>query len=117
MLTEEELASMRQTMNDSLAGTATVEVSSFVSDGGGGGTTTFAAQGTFDCRVTPASGYEDRFGDRLQPETEVVFTLPQDTTINNNAQIRHGSLLFEVVYVRAPRTFEIGKRVEAREVR
>lgn len=116
MLTNEELASMRETMNASLAGTATVELRSFVSDGGGGGTTTWTAAGTYDCRVTPASGVEGNIGERLQPETEVVFTFPQTTPVTNDTQIRHGSLLFEVTYVQTPRTFEIGRRVEAKEI-
>jgi head-tail adaptor len=120
MLTATELASMRSTMGDSLAGTAVVQTSAFVSDGGGGGTTTWTASGTVDCRVTPAGGgvggNERTRGDRLQPETQVIFTVPQTTTIDPDARIVYDGQTFYVTGLLAPRTWEISRRVEAREV-
>jgi SPP1 family predicted phage head-tail adaptor len=117
MLTATELASMRSTMGDSLAGTAVVQTSAFVSDGGGGGTTTWTASGTVDCRVAPAtSSNEKQIGDRLQPETETIFTIPQTTTIDSDARITYEGRVYTVTALRAPRTWEISRRVEAREV-
>jgi head-tail adaptor len=116
MLTESELASMRETLGDSLAGTAVIFNSAFVSDGGGGGTTTWTAAGTVDCRVAPTGGAEEQQGDRLQPETEVIFTIPQGGTITPDSQIGYGGRTYTVTALRAPRTWEISRRVEAKEL-
>lgn len=120
MLTEQELASMRETMNDSLAGTATVEVSSFVSDGGGGGTTTFAAQGTFDCRIAPTTGaggnQEFIAANRLHPDSEWVVTFPHDAEVTANDQLRHDNRVFTVLAVTDPRTFAVSLRAEVKEI-
>jgi head-tail adaptor len=116
MLNATELASMRSAMDDSLAGTAVVQTSARVSDGGGGGTTTWTASGTVDCRVAPAMSAEKQMGDRLQPETEVIFTVPQGTTITPDAQIVYDGRTYAITSLRAPRTWEISRRVEAKEV-
>lgn len=116
MLTESELASMRETLTDSLAGTAVIYNSAFVSDGGGGGTTTWTAAGTVDCRVAPIGGTEEQQGDRLQPETEVIFTVPQGIAITADAQIRYDGGTYSVIALRAPRTWELSRRVEAKEI-
>lgn len=116
MLTSSELAAMRETLGDSLAGTAIIQNSAFVSDGGGGGTTTWTAAGTVDCRVAPAGGMEQQAGDRLQPETEVIFTIPQSTTITNDARIAYEARTYTVTALRAPRTWELSRRVEAKEI-
>lgn len=115
-LTAGELSSMRDTLEDSLAGTAVVKVSSWVSDGGGGGTTTWTPSGTVSCRVAPAGGGETTDGSRLQPDTQVIFTIPQDTTIDPDAVIEYESRVYSVTALRAPRTWEISRRVEAKEV-
>lgn len=114
MLTADELASMRADLNDSLVGTAIVQTSTWVSDGGGGGTTSWVAAGTYDCRVTPASGVEQDKGDRLQPETEFIFTLPALTTINEDAQIVYSGGTYDVIATPSPRSFEVSRRVQVK---
>jgi len=114
VLTADELASMRDTMNDSLAGTAIVRTATWVSDGGGGGTTSWVSAGTYDCRVTPAGGFEQDQGDRVQPETEYIFTLPALTSIDEDAQIVYGGGTYDVIAIPSPRTFEVSRRVQVK---
>lgn len=114
MLTDDELASMRSTLNDSLPGTAIVQTSTWVSDGGGGGTTSWVASGTFDARITPAGGFEDQQGDRVQPETEFIVTLPANTAIDEDAQIVYSGGTYDVIATPSPRSFEISRRVQVK---
>ena len=114
MLTDDELASMRSTLNDSLPGTAIVQTSTWVSDGGGGGTTSWVASGTFDARITPAGGFEDQQGDRVQPETEFIVTLPANTAIDEDAQIVYSGGTYDVIAAPSPRSFEISRRVQVK---
>ena len=114
MLTDDELASMRSTLNDSLPGTAIVQTSSWVSDGGGGGTTSWVAAGTYECRVTPTGGLEQDRGDRVQPESEFIFTLPANTAVNEDAQIVYSGGTYDVVAIPHPRSYEISRRVQVK---
>lgn len=118
MLTASELSSMRATVVDSLAGTAIIKTSAWVSDGGGGGTTTYTAAGTIGCRVAPANPVaEAAQGDRLQPDTEYIFTFAHDAGVTLESLITYESRNFAVTSLRAPRTWEVSRRVEAKEVK
>lgn len=118
-LTDSELAGMRSTSVEYLAGTAIIQNQSFVSDGGGGGTASWVAAGTVDCRVAPVASSgegEGVEGGRIQPDTEYVFTLPNDTVLSDASRILYGSQVFTVTSLRSPRTWEITRRVEVKEV-
>lgn len=114
MLTADELASMRADLNESLPGTAIVQTSTWVSDGGGGGTTGWVAAGTYDCRVTPTGGLEQDRGDRVQPETEFIFTLPANTAIDEDAQIVYSGGTYDVIATPHPRSYEVSRRVQVK---
>jgi|GEM_PF-2913089 len=119
MLNADELAGMRSTMAESLAGAAIIQTQGWVSDGGGGGTTTWTNAGTFDCRVTPVASSGDGEGvegGRVHPDTEYIFTFPNDTAVTTDSQILYGSQVFTVTSLRAPRTWELSRRVEAKEI-
>lgn len=116
MLTESELASMRAHLDLSLAGTAVISTAAWVSDGGGGGTTTYTPAGTVDCRIAPAPSAEAVTGARLQPDTEVMITVPRGTTIDHDARVTHDGVTYAVTALRAPRTWEISRRVEAKVI-
>ena len=108
---------MRATVEDSLAGTAIVKTRTWVSDGGGGGTTVYIAAGTLDCRVAPFSPANEKVaGERLNPDTEYVFTFAFDTAVLPDSLITYDGRNFAVTAVRAPRTWEVSRRVEAKEV-
>ena len=114
MLTADELAGMRETLNDSLPGTAIVQTATWVSDGGGGGTTSWVRAGTYDCRVTPAGGFEQDQGDRVQPETEFIFTLAAETSITEDAQIVYSGGTYDVIAMPYPRSYEVSRRVQVK---
>jgi head-tail adaptor len=120
MLTESELEGMRSTLAESLPESAVIQTASVVSDGGGGGTTTWTASGTVDCRMAPiaAAGEDETVsGGRIHPDTEYMFTLPAETTLTTDSRITYSGKVFTVTSLRAPRTWEIGRRVEVKEVR
>jgi len=116
VLTDDELASMRDTLNDSLPGTAVVQTSSWVSDGGGGGTTSWVAAGTYDCRISPTSGKEEEFGDRLQPEGEYIVTLPGTASVAVDTKLSISNRVFTVINTGAPKTWSISQRLLVREL-
>lgn len=118
-LTDSELAGMRSVSSEYLAGTAIIQNQSFVSDGGGGGTASWVSAGTVDCRVAPVAGSgegESVKGGRLHPDTEYVFTFPNGTVLSDDSRILYGSQVFTVTSLRSPRTWEITRRVECKEV-
>ena len=109
---------MRDTLEDSLVDTAIIKSSAWVSDGGGGGTTTYTASGTVECRVAPLTMTGEMVeGDRLQSDTEYIFTFAWDTAITDESLITHSGRNFTVTALRAPRTWEVSRRVEAKEVK
>lgn len=119
MLTADELASMRDTLNDSLPDTAILQTRAWVSDGGGGGTTSWTASGTFDCRITPTGigqGAEQELGNKIHPETEFIVTLPASVSVDNDQQIAIGGGTFTVTEVNEPRSWEISTRVQVKEI-
>ena len=116
MLTDGELAQLRADLDLSLAGTAVISTSTWASDDGGGGSMTWSPSGTVDCRIAPAAGDEGVSGARLHPDTEVIVTLPRGTAVTVEDRIEHDSVVYAVTNLRAPRTWEISRRVEAREI-
>ena len=107
---------MRDTLEASLPGTAVVKSRSWVSDGGGGGTTTYTASGTVDCRIAPLMAGEAVEGERIDSDSEYVFTFPYDTAVEGDSVITYDSRDFTVTGMREPRSWEISRRVEAKEL-
>lgn len=117
MLTASDLASMRETIEDSLPDTAVIKSRAWVSDGGGGGTTTYTPSGTVECRITPASVSPEAVkGERLHPDTEYVLTFPYDTAIATDSIIALDGRDYSVTAKREPRSWAVSLRVEAKEV-
>lgn len=111
---------MRGVLDDSLPDTAVVQTSTWVSDGGGGGTTSWAAVGTYSCRLAPVTSTgeaEDAdSGARVMADVDRVLTLPATTTITTNDQVVVGAQTFRVSAVYAPRSWEISRRVKVSEI-
>lgn len=105
---------MRTAASRALPGTAVVQTSTWVSDGGGGGTTAWAASGTVDCRLAPfgASRGEERLsGGRISPDADSVVTLPSGTAVDADDQLVISGGTYSVVHVRE-RSWETSRRVE-----
>ena len=110
---------MRATAAGSRQGTAIIQREVRVSDGGGGGTVSWVAVGTVSCRVAPiASAGEGEHieGDRLQPDSEIVFRFPAGTDVDHNCRIVYGEETFSATAVRGPYSTEIDLGVEAKEL-
>lgn len=119
LLSAGDIADMRATASDSRQGTAIIQREVRVSDGGGGGTVSWTPSGTVPCRIAPiASGGEGEevTGERLQPDSEVVFSFPADTDIDHNCRIVYGDETFSATAVRGPYSVEVDRRVEAKVI-
>ena len=117
MLTASELTAMRSTLDASLPDSAIIQDRAWLSDGGGGGSTTYVASGTIACRIAPAAMAGERIeGDRIHPDTEYVFTFPYDAAVEDDSVISLDSRTYSVVALRAPRSWPVSLRVEAKEV-
>jgi hypothetical protein len=114
LLTEAELDRMRSVAAEALPGTAVIQNETWASDGGGGGTQTFSASGTVACRIAPVGRQtgEGEIGDRMSPDAQWIVTLPAETTIDLDNRILTGGGTFSVLAIRAPRGYEITRRVE-----
>lgn len=116
LLSEHDVTDMRSALNLSLPGTAVIKTSTFVDNQGGGGTTTFAAAGTVSCRLAPLTGTERETADRISEESDWMVTLPALTTIDVDDRIVSSGGTFAVTAVRAPRSYEVSRRVECRKL-
>jgi hypothetical protein len=116
LLSAAQLAAMRDTASQALPGTAVVQSSAWVSDGGGAGTTTFTAAGTIACRVAPIAAAEKVEGSRLDPDSEVLFTLEWDAGVDAADQLVYQGGTFTVTGIRAPRSWPVTQLVEAKEI-
>lgn len=116
LLSDSDIASMRATLSDSLPGTAVLKTATFADDSGGGGSITWTAAGTVPCRITPMSMDERLIANRIAEDANWLITLPADTAVNHRQRLAIDGRSFEVLAVRAPRSYEISRQVEANEV-
>lgn len=98
----------------------TIYTRSTVDDGIGGRLETFTASGTVDCRVDPfdaqSSGGEPVIADRVGITRQVIITIPAGTAIAVTGRIASGGATYEVLNIRAPRSWELTRRVEGVEI-
>lgn len=110
---------MRATAATTFDSTAILLAEEYVSDGGGGGTTSWTASGTVPCHLSPITLRGERepvTGDRVSPDADWILTLPAETAIEYDSRVLVGAATFEVIALRAPRTWELTRRVELNEV-
>jgi head-tail adaptor len=115
-LTDAEIERMQAVGDAHLAGTAVIQRPTAVSDAGGGGSVTWANVGTVTARFAPlSSSGESIDGERMEPETDAIITIPAGTTIRAEDRIVSESRTYAVTHVRTPQTWEINRRVEVTE--
>jgi len=119
LLSEADIADMGAIAAESRLGTAVILREQRVSDGGGGGSVSWVPSGTVSCRVAPiasAGDGEEVAGDRLHPDSEVVFSVPVDADVDHNCRILYEDSTFSATAVRGPYSVEVDRRVEAKEI-
>ena len=118
LLPDAEIDQMRETAEGAMPGTAVIQSRTYQSDGGGGGTTVWTPSGTAACAIAPIlslGGDENLTGGRITPNSDWIITLPAETSISAEHRVVTGGRTFEVTALRAPRTYELTRRVEANE--
>lgn len=117
MLTATQLAAMRATAQAALPQTCTIQRKTVVSDGGGGTSETWADHATdVPCRIAPVGGGETgTAGDRVADESTHIITLPAQADVTEADRLEIDGQTFEATLARTRGTWEITRRVEARE--
>lgn len=118
-LSSGDLTSMRSTLETTLPDSGTIMRRAVSDDGMGGQVESWAAAGTVSCRVSPldiSAGQEVVAGEALTTVAERVITIPANTTVYTADRIACGGHTYELRNVRAPRSYEISRRVNAVEV-
>ena len=111
---------MRDEAELALPDTCVIQARTLATDGQGGRTETYATSVTTTCRVAPAGqtsqGTEVVRGDGTRTLADWVVTLPYNTSISQTDRIVTGGVTYEVLGVKAPRGWEITRRVLARTI-
>lgn len=117
MLTDAELAAMRETAEAALPDSAIVYRKTRTSDGGGGGSTSWAASGTYDARFGPSAGAEDLVSERIAAQLDGFVTLPHDAIATEADRVAIKGTTYEVLTVLAHESWRLMKRLAVRRVK
>jgi hypothetical protein len=55
-------------------------------------------------------------GERIQPDSQIIFSLPPDADVDHNCRVLYEDRSFSVTAVRGPYSAEIDRRVLAKEL-
>lgn len=120
MLTGAELTDMREEAELALPDVCVVQARTLTSDGQGGRTEAYATSVTTTCRVSPAGqttqGNEVTRGDGTKALADWIVTLPYSTSVAQTDRLLVNGVTYEVLGVKAPRGWEITRRVLARTI-
>lgn len=118
MLTAGEIAQMQSVCETTFDSTCVVQGGTITGDTGGGGTLAWVASGTVDCHLSPFPARGERegvTGGRISKDADWILTIPADTNITQASRVVVDGTAYEVEAVRAPRTWELTRRVELSE--
>lgn len=97
-LTADELAEMRDAIEDLLPDTCDILSVTRTSNGEGGFTETWGTvSASVACRLDAISGTDHLSAGAIQPFTRWMLTVPYDTVINNTYRVSHGGYTYNVV--------------------
>lgn len=116
LLSDQDLTSMRSVLAESLPDTCVIQTLGGTVDANGEGVQGFTAAGTVDCRLAPMRGDERERGDRISEDADWIVTLPAETSVSVASRLVIDGSAYDVAAVRAPRSWEISRRVEATKV-
>lgn len=100
-LTDAEIASYRETLDETLGepSSALIEARTLAGDGMGGFTESWGTVGTFDCRIAPLSGEESVRGGAVAAVGKLVVTLPAGTPVAPTNRLTIDGDAYEVISV------------------
>ena len=117
MLTDEDLADMREAIGELLPAVCDILTVTRTSDGQGGQTDTWGtATACVSCRLDWKRGDEQVFGSNLQPYTGWVLSVPYDTTISETQRIQLAGIVYNVSMVDNNKSWNAVLRVALEEV-
>ena len=118
IVTDVQLASMRDTDEARMVDTCSIVSKVRESDGAGGSTYTETTQEDIPCYRAPnlAGNVETQFGGQLFSGLQWKFVFPYGTVISNDDEIVYGDERFAVMGSLTPRTLETAVRIIAVEV-
>jgi SPP1 family predicted phage head-tail adaptor len=85
----------------------------------GGQVESWSNVGTVACRISPLdlmSGYEADQGGAVTTVAQRVITLPHHTDVTSTDRLLSGGNTYEIKNIRAERSYELSRRVNAVEV-
>lgn len=110
---------MRDEIELTLPDVCVIQRATNFSDGQGGQTEAWATASTTSCRVSPAgrSAVEVARADRTAAVGDWIVTLPylSDVTVEDRLLV-NGTTTYEVTGLRAPRSWELSRRVECKVI-
>ena len=109
---------MRDDAELALPDVCVVQSRTLTSDGQGGKTETWATSVTTTCRVSPSGRLpvEVARADGTKAVADWVVTLPYATTVTATARLVVDGVTYEVVGVRAPRSWELTRRANCKVI-
>lgn len=116
MLTDAELARMREDVAPSLPDTLVIHRATHTSDGVGGQTSAWAAAGTVACRVEPVSARgqgEEIAGSREAEPSEYVIHVAHDETVTADDRLVYQDTTFEILEVIDARSWDVHTVIRA----
>ena len=117
MLSASQLSRMRDTQEDALPDTCTIQAPTVSKDAIGQPTKSWAARGTgIECRMSPREVRELVLGSRDTPVGEWVLTVAYDQTVETGDRVIYDSRTFEVVGVEKNESWELVTRAGLMEV-
>lgn len=129
MLSEIDLAGMRDTMLESLPDVCSLVVDTLASDDGGGHTATPGEPVLVECRVSPlrltrsSANAEQVEVERVIEQSLWLVTMPHGTVVTPEHRVGHNGMAgdpvarwFEVVEVLSPRTWDLAARASCKLV-
>lgn len=118
MLTDAELAAMRETAEAALPDSAVIQRRTTVSDGGGGGSATWAASGTVDARIGQSAGEESTIGNaQLVGQTDAILTVAHGVDVRAADRVVIDAKTYEVLAVLDQAEWTLAKRAAVKRVR
>lgn len=116
MLPRSEIVGMRATAEQTMDGTAIILTKTKTSDGAGDGTIAWNPSGTVACHLSPVTGLEREVGSKITTDADWVATLPAETAVTTLNQVRIAGKDYAIEAARAPRTWELTRRLELNEL-